>query len=554
MKKHNTIKIILGTALVCFLLTWIIDAAYYSTEFVNQGKVQMGLFDLFSYSLTSLSYFGYISLFIIVVGGFYGILYKIPAYRNMLDAMANKFKKFGILTISIIMVLLAVITSICGLQFGMFLFFPLIASLILLMGYDKMVVALTLVGSTMVGMIGTTYAFNNVVVINDTLGTSITDNILVKFAILVVALFLLILNTILYIKRNNSVKGNKKKVEAVSDIKEVEEDIVVEKIVEEVAPKKEKTNSKKSTTKSTAKSSTTKSSSKSSSTKSTAKSKKSTTKSKNNNKAAALDEEVIVIKNTEDETYLVPASNDTKTKSWPLIIALLILFVVMILAFIPWNSVFGLDIMSDATEAVNGFKLFKFDLFAKLLGTYNTFGDWMITDMFFPMAFIVFLLSIIYNVKFDDILDGFAAGAKKALTPAMFVLLAYLVLVINTYHPFQLNIYKFILGTADNFNIVTSAFAGIVSSILNVDPSYAFQAVLPYFNGTVTNTDIYPIAGILYQAMYGFSMLFAPTSIILMSTLSYLGLSFKEWFKGVWKLLVELFIIILIICTILVLL
>ena len=93
-----------------------------------------------------------------------------------------------------------------------------------------------------------------------------------------------------------------------------------------------------------------------------------------------------------------------------------------------------------------------------------------------------------------------------------------------------------------------------ISSILNVDPSYAFQAVLPYFNGTVTNTDIYPIAGILYQAMYGFSMLFAPTSIILMSTLSYLGLSFKEWFKGVGKLLVELFIIILIICTILVLL
>ena len=105
MKKHNAIKVILVTTLICVILTWIFKAAYFQSEFVDQGLVQMGLFDLFSYSLTSLSYFGYISLFIIVVGGFYGILYKIPAYRNMLDAMANKFKKFGILTISIIMVL-----------------------------------------------------------------------------------------------------------------------------------------------------------------------------------------------------------------------------------------------------------------------------------------------------------------------------------------------------------------------------------------------------------------------------------------------------------------
>ena len=225
----------------------------------------------------------------------------------------------------------------------------------------------------------------------------------------------------------------------------------------------------------------------------------------------------------------------------------------MILAFIPWANTFGLDTMTKATEGVNGFKLFNFELFAKLLGTYNSFGDWMITDMFLPMAFIVFLLAIIYNIKFNDILDGFAEGAKKALTPAVFVLLAYVVLVINTYHPYQLNIYKFILGKGDSFNVITSAITAMISSVLNVDPSYAFQAVLPYFNGTVTNADVYPIAGILYQTMYGFTMLFAPTSIVLMGTLSFLGVSYKEWIKSVWKLLVELLVVLLIICTILVL-
>lgn len=535
MKKHNTIKIILGTVLVCFLLTWIIDAAYFSTEFVNQGRVQMGLFDLFSYTLTSLSYFGYIALYILVVGGFYGILYKIPAYRNMLDGMAKRHKKHGIITISVIMILLAVATSICGLQFGLFLFFPLIASFILLMGYDKIVVALTLVGSTLVGMIGTTYAYNNVNVINQTLGTSITDNIPVKFAILIVSLFLLILNTILYIKRNNTVTAKSGKVIAEKIEKEVEEEVKVVEVVkkESKTTKKPETKSTKSTKKSTPK--------------------KTASKSKNNNKAAALDEEVIVVRNSDNESYLIPEGKETTTKSWPLAVGLIILFVIMILAFIPWANTFGLDTMTKATEGVNGFKLFNFELFAKLLGTYNSFGDWMITDMFLPMAFIVFLLAIIYNIKFNDILDGFAEGAKKALTPAVFVLLAYVVLVINTYHPYQLNIYKFILGKGDSFNVITSAITAMISSVLNVDPSYAFQAVLPYFNGTVTNADVYPIAGILYQTMYGFTMLFAPTSIVLMGTLSFLGVSYKEWIKNVWKLLVELLVVLLIICTILVL-
>ena len=85
MKKHNIAKVVLITMLVIALLSWIIPAAYYSGSYVDQGRVQMGLFDLFNYPLTALSYFGYIALFLILVGGFYGVLYRIPAYRSFLD-------------------------------------------------------------------------------------------------------------------------------------------------------------------------------------------------------------------------------------------------------------------------------------------------------------------------------------------------------------------------------------------------------------------------------------------------------------------------------------
>src|SRR5699024_7020046 len=92
MKKHNTFKVVLITLLVLMLLTWILPAAYFSGSYINQGRVQMGLFDLFNYPVTAISYFGYIAAFVLIVGGFYGVLSKISAYRTMLDKLRAAFK------------------------------------------------------------------------------------------------------------------------------------------------------------------------------------------------------------------------------------------------------------------------------------------------------------------------------------------------------------------------------------------------------------------------------------------------------------------------------
>ena len=48
-------------------------------------------------------------------------------------------------------------------------------------------------------------------------------------------------------------------------------------------------------------------------------------------------------------------------------------------------------------------------------------------------------------------------------------------------------------------------------------------------------------------------MLAVPTSLTLMVVLSYLGISYKDWLKSIWKLLVELLVVLLLVFTILVL-
>ncbi len=569
-EKHNVVKVVLVTTLIFVLLTWILPAAYYSSGIIDQGRIQMGLFDLFNYPLTALAYFGYISLFVLAIGGFYGVLYKIPAYRSFLDKIVAVCKGKEGVALSVIMILIAVITSICGLQIGLLIFFPMLAAIILLMGYDKIVAALTLVGSTVVGLIGTTYGYTNVSIIYNNLKLDVMDNIAVKFIILVVGLVLLIFNTLMYAKHSKVVSSRITAEKKVIKTEEVESGKAViagetkkeKKVVSKKASaptKKTGTTTKKTTAAKNGKKTTKAASSKTASAKKTAttsKAKTSTKASRKDNKAAAKGDDVIVVKESLVDSSLeqyVPTVVDSKHRIWPVIVGFVLLFVIMILAFIPWGSVFSVEAFTKASDAVSSFKLFGFEIFGKLLGTFSAFGEWSITDMIVVMAFIGLVLVYIYKIKIDDVIEGFTVGAKKALAPAFLVLVIYTILVLVTYHPFQTTIYEALFGLTKGFNIVTTAIAGLLSGLFNADAAYTFNSVVPHFAGVITNTDVYSVAAVLFQSAYGISMLVAPTSLVLVVVLNYLGISFKEWFKAVWKLLVELLVILLLVFTILIL-
>lgn len=548
MKKHNILKVVLITILVFLLLSWILPAAYYSGQYVDQGRTQMGLYELFNYPLTALSYFGYIAFFIIFIGGFYGVLYKIPAYRAFLDKVVALFKGKEKLFLSIVVILIAFGVSVCGLQQVYFIFIPLLVSLILLMGFDKIVAALTIIGSLSAGLIGTTYSYTNSNMLLSILSLNLDFQIWVRFIILIVAIVIVLFNIFMYIKRymgDVTIKSNDTKKTTIK-----KEELVEVKV--------EKTTTSKSNTKKTTKGGSKKSIAK----KSPAKSSKTTTKkskktTKNPNKAAVKKEEIIVVKESvfdgdEDDKYLIPTRVETSHKIWPFVATFIILFVLVVLAFTTWGEGgFNISLFNDINTSVTKFELFGFPIFSKIYGTMNAFGTWTVIDMLLPMVILLLILVLIYKISFDDVIDGFKEGVVKALYPAFISLLIYSILVLVTYHPFQLTIYKAILGLSKGFNIATATFVAILASIFNGDLSYVYQSVLPYYISNVTNADNYRTVAIIFQTMYGFTMLFAPTSMILMCILSYIGVSYKDWLKSIWKLLLELFIVLLFIFIIL---
>lgn len=551
--KSTSLKVVLISTLALMLLTWILPAAYYSSgQYIDQGHQQMGLFDLFNYPVTALSYFGYIAFFVLAIGAFYGILNKIPAYRTFLDKFVSKVRGTEKFVLVIIILLLAVLTSIGGMQLALLALFPMLVSIILLMGFDKMVAAMSLVGSVMIGMAGSTYAYGNTNIILTILSIDLTSEMITKVVILVLGLVLLIANIMLYIKKTDSVtkvitKDSKKNMEKEDKKLEVKETKVV---------KEEKTTKSTKATKATSKSN---KGSKSNSKNGTKKNTKSS--SRKNIKAAVKDEEVIVVKEAvnggDAVTKLVPSEVSTQHNIWPFTLMFILFFVLLVLAYLPWVNGFGVNAFTDATKAVSEFELFGFPIFGKLLGTINSFGNWTVVDMLLPMAIIILFLALVYKVKVQDVLDGALAGIKKALPLGLIVVLLYACLVIVTYHPFQLVIYKTLLGVIDKFGFVgalMSSLCAMLASIFNVDPSYTFQSVLLYLASVVTDSTVYPVIGVIFQAMYGFTMLFAPTSVILMVVLSYLDIPYTKWIKTIWKLLLEILAVLLIVFILLVVL
>lgn len=239
-------------------------------------------------------------------------------------------------------------------------------------------------------------------------------------------------------------------------------------------------------------------------------------------------------------------TSSKKVRIWPIVLVLDVLLILIIMGLIPWEAM-SINVFNDALSAIQDYTLFDFPILDKLLGNVYAFGSWSLYNEL-PAVMLIssIILGVIY-LKFDQFLDGICSGIKKAFKPAIIMSLAYLVLIITTNHSFQLVFVDKVMQLTDSFNVVTASFVAMFTSIFNMESTYVAQRILPYFVGTYTTVELYPLIGIIFQAIYGLTMLIAPTSVVLIGTLSYLDVSYSSWLKNVWKLFLEILAVLLII-------
>lgn len=218
MKKHDLFKILGIVILVYVVLTWIFDASHYSGFLQVVGKEEVGLGYLINVPIQTLGYFSYLFVFILAIGAFYELLNATGLYRKTLDAIVKKIKKHKQIALITITVLIAVISSVTGLEVGMLFIFPFVISLIILLGYDKLTALAATIGATLVGMMGSTYSYNSYGIVNSILGTTYNDGIVVKLILLVLGILLLVGFMLLHIRKQKDQKDvNKEALELVPE-------------------------------------------------------------------------------------------------------------------------------------------------------------------------------------------------------------------------------------------------------------------------------------------------------------------------------------------------
>ena len=78
---------------------------------------------------------------------------------------------------------------------------------------------------------------------------------------------------------------------------------------------------------------------------------------------------------------------DKKKKTWPMVLIIDLIFVIMILSQISWTSVFGIDLFTDITTAISNFKVGGFPIFAKIWGTRGAFEQWSLEHITVLLVF-----------------------------------------------------------------------------------------------------------------------------------------------------------------------
>ena len=562
MKKHNTLKAVLITLCVVILLTWLVPGGSIQTgkfQVIKDGS-QLGLFNLFSYQQPLLQYFGYVVVFVLVGGGFYGILNNIPAYHALINKTSKQIETgkelcyaipmavltalvympaaikfvgtlYGIFAVVLVAVLLSAVATllakildnkyifmilvmalfaslvnVAGLQLVMFLLAPFVVSVMIKTGIDKKKVAIATISSILLGVMTTTYASTNLNAAYSMLNiTNYNTNVVYKFIVLLLGLVILAYNL---------VETNKK---------------VTEKVVVKEENKKDNVKEAKLTkeTKVTKKTSKT--------TKSSKKTTKKTTK-KNPNKADLIDQDVIMLK-----------AENVKQSLIPLAVILGLLAVLTVIAFMPWSTVFGVKYFEVLVKDISSYSIFGFKLFSKLLGGIVEFGGWSLNNLNILVFFTVLLIAFIYKVKLDDLIDGFIDGVSKAVVPALLTGLVYLIVVINALHPFQAYIYNALLGLNKGFSLIITSLIAALGSVLNGDMTYTFYSILPQITLKAADIKLNPLIALTVQMIYGLVMFVAPTSVVLLYGLSKFEINYTDWIKSVWKIVLELLVLVLII-------
>lgn len=242
---------------------------------------------------------------------------------------------------------------------------------------------------------------------------------------------------------------------------------------------------------------------------------------------------------------------DKNAKVWPAITILSLLFVIMVLGYVNWESNFGITIFKTFHQWLFKLQIGDLAIFKAILGTVAkdaAFGTWNLFHASTLLLVISLLVALVGRLKLNDFIDAYGEGFKKIGKGLLLFIGTYMVMVAAYMSPFVPTITNIIFKSIETFNPFLVTIDAFIANIFHVDFGFTGYVVATYFTSAFgTNLEVIHT---IFTTMYGFVGLFMPTSAVLLIGLSYLNIDYKTWIKYIWMFVVSILVILLILFTI----
>lgn len=469
MKKHGLFKALLIILGLLVVISFFVPGREGTVSYLGIGTVFLNSVQVFYYFFDT-------AVFLFVVGGFYGVLSRSGAYKKLLDTIVAKLKSNSKKFVFIVTIIFAIVSSLTGFTLSLFIFVPFIMSIILLLGYDKLVAISSTIVAIVVGYIGGLFVTlrdpssysTSFVTFEEFVGADKFANTFPKLILLILGIGLLIY----FINKH---------------IKDIEDKKVKYELNE------------------------------------------------------GNDLKISEVK-----------GNYKNIKLWPIVTILSIIFVLLVLGYVPWSSLFEITVFSDFHTWLTSLKIGDFEVFNSIITSISyAFGDWAQLGNYMIICVVLLVFSLIIKfiskMKFDDMIDAFVEGMKKMLPVAVLTTLSLVVLVCAYNNGFVENLITSANNAMGSLNIFMASVFNILGSLLYPDIYYTAYGVYSPLLSVITDESLYQVLALNFQTLNGLVMIIGPTSLILIAGLTYLDIPYTTWLKYIWRFILMLFILIFVV-------
>ena len=223
-EKHTVAKLLGILIFVAIVLTWVLPyGMFQGTEFTEYGTTRLGLNDIPTIAYNSIYFAIDKIVYLFALAGFYAVISKTNGYNKLVSNIVKKIKGKETLFVIVTSVVIAGLTSVTTNSFAMLLFVPLLITIMLNAGLNKLTAFASTFGAILVGILGATLGTEALTMFNSyysqTLVNETAKDLTMSYRIVILVVAVLLYNFFLYYAAKRALDSKKKKEEIAEEFK-----------------------------------------------------------------------------------------------------------------------------------------------------------------------------------------------------------------------------------------------------------------------------------------------------------------------------------------------